>query len=284
MANKNLSISADGIAKLKKYEAEIDGIYEDQSGYCTAGVGHLINKQDKWGCFLLTAASADNDWKSSIAKRFPGSDSEVLYLRRTAAFATKFADLKTKAVELAKVDVGQKRYGKAFDKLTKAEQDKVTMAAQAAVDEQGKVLAQTPDELLKQDLSTYENAVRNNVTTPLTQVEYDVLVSLCWNIGPGAFANSSVVTEINRGKYKSGEAKDRSTAINAIEQAFARYNRSAGVVVEALTKRRKDESDRYLQEARALLADLQKKAPSAGAPAAAGGPKPVAVPAAVKAP
>jgi lysozyme len=129
------------------------------------------------------------------------------------------------------------------------------------------VLAKTPNDLLQEDLKPYEKAVRDDITATLTQEEYDALVSLCHNIGPGAFSSSDVTKEINKDKHKAGEAKDRKVAIDAIEKAFGKHNKSKGVVVDELTKRRKRESDRFLTRARADLAEMEKKvAPKPGAP------------------
>lgn len=57
--------------------------------------------------------------------------------------------------------------------------------------------------LLKRDLRTYEGAVRSAVKVKVSQQEFDALVSLCYNIGTGAFASSSVVRELNRGNRKA---------------------------------------------------------------------------------
>ena len=55
------------------------------------------------------------------------------------------------------------------------------------------------DTLLRQDIAPKEQNVRNAVSTQLTQSQYDALVSLCFNIGGGAFAKSSLVKSINAG-------------------------------------------------------------------------------------
>ena len=85
MANE-LFLSTDGLDRLKKEEAVIDGLYADQSGYCTFGVGHLVHATDKWGCFLLEAAAADDDWKSSVSTKWPGKTYELKYLAGSTAF------------------------------------------------------------------------------------------------------------------------------------------------------------------------------------------------------
>jgi len=281
MADNNLTLSDDGIAKLKEYEDVIDGLYDDSSEYCTFGIGHLVHPKDKWKCFLLETAKADDTWKAKVLKQKPGTSD--VYLPRPTAFDPKFDDLKTKAIETTKVAIAQKKYTKAFDKLTKGEQEKVTADAKDVVDEQAKVLAKVPNDVFTDDLKPYEKAVNDSITVKLTQEEFDSLVSFCFNIGTPNFTNSSVVTEINKDKYKSGEAKDRKVAIQAIETAFGKWNKSKGVVNDGLTKRRKAEADRFLAAARAELAELEKKsAATPGPPPSVSGPKSVGTPPPVK--
>lgn len=275
MANEQLTLSADGIAKLKADEGRIDGLYDDPSGYCTSGVGHLVHQKDKWGCFLLQAASADETFQKNVATQWPGKSYATAYLTRGTAFIEKFDDLKTKAVDAAKETIAQKRHKRSFDKLDKPDQDKVSAAATEAVAEQAKSLAKTTDATLTEDIKPFEKAVRDGVKVTLRQEEFDALVSLCFNIGVAAFTGSSVVTEINKGKYKSGDAKDRKAAIDLIDGAFAKWNKSGGVVLDGLTKRRKSEADRFLAAARAALTEVEKAAASAAGGPPVGGPKPV---------
>ena len=63
------------------------------------------------------------------------------------------------------------------------------------------------DALLRAELVHYENAVDHYVTTPLTQNEYDALVSLAYNIGVENFRKSSVVRFLNLGhKRRAADA------------------------------------------------------------------------------
>ncbi|WP_145562995.1 lysozyme [Yersinia canariae] len=57
-------------------------------------------------------------------------------------------------------------------------------------------------ELLRSDLSWVEKSIATNVKVPLTQNQYDALCSLIFNIGPTAFANSTVLKRLNAGDYK----------------------------------------------------------------------------------
>ena len=54
--------------------------------------------------------------------------------------------------------------------------------------------------LMKKDLKVFENAVRSAVKVEITQSQFDALVSLSYNIGTGAFADSDTVKALNEGK------------------------------------------------------------------------------------
>lgn len=62
----------------------------------------------------------------------------------------------------------------------------------------------TPSEALARalnDITKYEGAVKKCVTVPLYQYEYDAYISLSYNIGTGAFCNSTLVRELNQRNY-----------------------------------------------------------------------------------
>lgn len=46
---------------------------------------------------------------------------------------------------------------------------------------------------MKHDLKIFEHAVNNAVKVPLKQNQFDALVSLTYNIGTGAFKNSTLL-------------------------------------------------------------------------------------------
>lgn len=58
-------------------------------------------------------------------------------------------------------------------------------------------------DLFRKDLVTYENAVLEAVKVPLTDNQFDALVSLCYNIGVNGFKSSKAVTaRLNTGDYE----------------------------------------------------------------------------------
>lgn len=90
------------------------------------------------------------------------------------------------------------------------------------------------DQYLVRSLIKYEAAVINSLTRSPTQPQFDAMVSLCYNIGPGAFARSSVVKRFNKGD------------ILGAADAFRLWNKAGGKVLQGLTKRREDERSRFL--------------------------------------
>ncbi|WP_136646558.1 lysozyme [Tabrizicola sp. YIM 78059] len=88
--------------------------------------------------------------------------------------------------------------------------------------------------LFRARLAPYEAGVRQAMTVPLKQHEWDALVSLCFNIGPQAFARSSVVRHLNAGNRP------------AAADAFRAWNRAGGRMVEGLVRRRAEERALFL--------------------------------------
>jgi lysozyme len=79
------------------------------------------------------------------------------------------------------------------------------------------------------DVQKFEGALKQCVTVPLHQREYDSYLSLAYNIGPTAFCNSTLVRLLNQTRYEEACAQ------------ILRWNRSGGRVVQGLTNRRQAE-------------------------------------------
>jgi len=62
------------------------------------------------------------------------------------------------------------------------------------------------DEIFARDIAKYEATVNSAVKVQISQTEFDALVSLCFNIGQGGFARSTVVKRLNTGD-RAGAAK-----------------------------------------------------------------------------
>ena len=84
------------------------------------------------------------------------------------------------------------------------------------------------------DLKEFESTVNTSVKASLTQNQYDALVSLSYNIGSGAFKNSTLLKKLNSGDYKS-----------AAEQ-FLAWNKAGGKKVQGLVNRREAEQKLFL--------------------------------------
>jgi len=63
--------------------------------------------------------------------------------------------------------------------------------------------------LLASDLTEKQRAVKSAVKVPLSQNQYDALVSFAYNVGAGAFQSSTLLKLVNQGKYDAvpGELK-----------------------------------------------------------------------------
>ena len=57
------------------------------------------------------------------------------------------------------------------------------------------------EELLKEDIAVAENAVARLIKVPLTDNQFDALVSFTFNLGAGALQRSTLCTKLNRSEY-----------------------------------------------------------------------------------
>lgn len=86
----------------------------------------------------------------------------------------------------------------------------------------------------KADLAKYGGAVDRSVTVHVTQNQFDMLTSLCFNIGIGAFQQSSLVRRLNRSDYAG------------CADGFLAWNKSNKKVSKGLDRRRKAERAIFL--------------------------------------
>ena len=96
----------------------------------------------------------------------------------------------------------------------------------------------TATALLRTDITSAEHAVKNNISVPLKQNQYDALVFLAYNIGAKNFANSTVVKYINNPKFHSSVYPN-------LESAWKAWNHSQGEISNGLINRRQNEWDMY---------------------------------------
>lgn len=88
--------------------------------------------------------------------------------------------------------------------------------------------------LLKETLVEYEDAVMRLVKVPLTQGQFDALVSFTYNLGAGALARSTLLRLLNAGDFVAAQGQ------------FERWNKGQvngkSVVLPGLVRRRRDEA------------------------------------------
>ena len=91
-------------------------------------------------------------------------------------------------------------------------------------------------EYLQHDLKSFEKTVNESVKVPLSQNQFDALVSLAYNIGSGAFKNSTLLKKLN--------AKDYAGAADQ----FLVWNKGSGKVLKGLVRRRDAERALFLKK------------------------------------
>ena len=110
-------------------------------------------------------------------------------------------------------------------------------------------------ELLQRDVAWAESTVNQLVRVPLTQSQFDALVSLVFNWGAGNFRNSSHLALINSGDYPGTAARIREHPVT-----------SGGVRSQGLVNRRNAEADLFLRDGIYPLESTLATAPATPTP------------------
>jgi lysozyme len=108
-----------------------------------------------------------------------------------------------------------------------------TAAGPPAVKGGMKITAEQAAEILVRDLVAYEAAVMNALRRNPNENQFSAMVSLCYNIGPGAFASSTVVKKFNAGDADGAAA------------AFRLWKKGGGKVLPGLIRRREAEIELF---------------------------------------
>lgn len=90
------------------------------------------------------------------------------------------------------------------------------------------------EKLLREDLRKFEDGVSIRVQVPLTQNQFDALVSFSFNVGIGALGRSTLLKKLNKKDYR-GAANE-----------FRKWNKGGGRVLAGLVRRRKAERALFL--------------------------------------
>ncbi|MDZ7718910.1 MAG: lysozyme [Balneolaceae bacterium] len=91
------------------------------------------------------------------------------------------------------------------------------------------------EQFLREDLTAFEESVSRMVEADVSENEFSAMVCLTYNIGPGGFAESTVLRKVNEQEWE--EAAD----------AILMWNKVNGQVNEALVNRREKERELFLK-------------------------------------
>jgi lysozyme len=89
------------------------------------------------------------------------------------------------------------------------------------------------DDILRKDLARFEAGVLRLIKVPLTQGQFDALVSFSFNVGLGNLQNSTLRMKVNREEFEG-----------AAEQ-FLVWTKAGGKVLPGLVKRRTHEKEMF---------------------------------------
>jgi len=92
------------------------------------------------------------------------------------------------------------------------------------------VTQQEAENLLTKDLEEFEGYVLDAVEMPMSQHQFDAMVSWTFNLGPNNLKSSSMLKVLNKGDYEDVPAQ------------IKRWNKAGGKVLEGLTRRREAEA------------------------------------------
>jgi lysozyme len=90
--------------------------------------------------------------------------------------------------------------------------------------------------LLIKDLTDFESVVKHNVKVPLSQNQFDALVSWTFNVGAGALESSTLLKVLNRGKY------------DEVPEQMKRWVYADGIELRGLINRREKEAKLWSNE------------------------------------
>ena len=92
------------------------------------------------------------------------------------------------------------------------------------------VTEEEAEEILRKDLTKFEDYVKNYVECELNQEQFDALVAWTFNLGPGNLKSSTLLKRLNENDYDD------------VPNQIRRWNRAGGEVVSGLVRRRNSEA------------------------------------------
>jgi len=88
--------------------------------------------------------------------------------------------------------------------------------------------------MFKDIADNFAKRVSKVVTQPLTQNQFNSLVSFAYNVGVGNFMKSTLLKKVNNNRLD-----------HTIKDEFLKWNKAGGKILNGLTKRRQNEADNY---------------------------------------
>ena len=99
----------------------------------------------------------------------------------------------------------------------------------------GQIITQLEaDNLLKEDLTTFEKGITTLVRSNINQNQFDALVSFAFNLGLANFKSSTLLKKVN--------ANPNDTTI---KNEFSKWNKGGGKILAGLIKRRESEAELF---------------------------------------
>ena len=86
------------------------------------------------------------------------------------------------------------------------------------------------EELLLEDIAEFEESVLESVDMPMSQHQFDALVSWTFNLGPSNLKASTMLKVLNSGNYED------------VPEQIKRWNKAGGKVLDGLIRRREAEA------------------------------------------
>lgn len=103
------------------------------------------------------------------------------------------------------------------------------------------ISVQRAEDLLKNHVASLEKAITSLVKVTVSDDQFSALICLVYNIGIGAFTNSTLLKVLNLGQYD--KAADQ----------FLVWNKVNSKVVDGLTKRRESEKTLFVSSNKAVV-------------------------------
>lgn len=104
------------------------------------------------------------------------------------------------------------------------------------------ITEQEARQFLAHDVARFEAAVNRLVKVPLSQSQFDALVSFALNVGEGALESSTLLRRLNAREYDAAAAE------------FAKWTRASGREMPGLARRRRAESTLFAMDAPPVIA------------------------------